>query len=342
MTDIENILNSKVSFQRTAYAPLTHELLIKDVLGGIKEERLAYIVTDLRKMLIEGDLHGYGQHKKKLPGVTFSGTFKKNRRRNDLKKYNQIIVLDIDKLSDSELDKNKEILKEDPYVISFWESPSKKGLKGLIYLDFEIEITDVDLYHGIGFKKLVDYFQNNYAIELDESGSDTTRLCFLSSDPNIAIKKEVRFFSVNASDLEMYSGSIKQSSAKEEKVERQVNKKDALLNGKGKNLPQNRFTIKSILKYLIKRNLSITESYEKWYRVAFAIANSFTHDIGEGYFLKLCQQDKEKYNEIECKNLLINCYQITNSEIKFSTIFHYAQELGYNPKNKKGNGSEGV
>ncbi len=342
MTDIENILNYKVSFQKTAFAPLSHELLIKDVLRGIKEERLDYIVADLRKMLTEGNLDAYGQHKKKLPGVTFSGTFDNKRRRNDLKKYNQIIVLDIDKLSDTELDRDKEILKEDPYVISFWESPSKKGLKGLIYLDFEIEITDVDLFHRIGFKKLVDYFQNNYAIELDESGSDTTRLCFLSSDSSIEIKNEVRFFSVTASDIEMYSGTIKQSSSKKEKVERRINKKDALLNANGKNLPQNRLTIKSILKFLTKRNLSITKSYENWYRVAFAIANSFTHDIGEGYFLKLCQQDKEKYNEIECKNLLINCYETTNSEIKFSTIFHYAQELGYKPKNKKGNGSEGV
>lgn len=342
MTKIDNILNLKVSFQKTAFAPLSHELLIKDVLRGIKEERLKYIVSELRKMLADGNIDGYGQHKKKLPGVTFSGTFEKNRRRNNLKTYNQIIVLDIDKLSNSELERVKKILKNDPYVLTYWESPSKKGLKGLIYLDFLIEITDIDLFHRIGFKKLVEYFQDNYSIDLDESGSDTTRLCFLSSDPDIAIKEVVNSFPIYANDIEIYSHSVRKSSIKKEKATRKVNRKDALLNANGKNLPQNRLNIKSIIKYLTKRNLSITESYEKWYRVAFAIANSFTYDIGEGYFLKLCKQDKEKYNEIECKNLLINCYETTNDEIKFSTIFHYAQELGYKPKNNKGNGSEGV
>ena len=69
--------------------------------------------------------------------------------------------------------------------------------------------------------------------------------------------------------------------------------------------------------------------------MAFAIANSFTHDIGEGYFLKFSQQDKDKYNEFECKNLLIDCYVTTNSEINFNTIFYYAQELGYKSENKK-------
>jgi len=342
MNSNDTILNEIVSFQKTAFAALSHELSIKDVLRGIKEKRLEYIVSDLRRMLANGDKGLYDLHKKKLPGVTFSGTFNAKRKRNDLKKYNKIIVLDIDKLSSDELERIKKILFADTYVFSFWESPSQNGLKGLIYLNFEVEITNVDLFHRIAFKKLVDYFQSNFEIELDESGSDTTRLCFLSSDSNIVTKDEVCFFTISQQDIDMYSTSVKSSISKKEKAIRRVNKKDALFNAKGKNLPKSRLAIKSIIKFLHKRNLSITEGYDNWYRVAFAISNSFTYDIGEGYFLKLCQQDKEKYNEIECKNLLINCYETTNAEIKFSTIFYYAQELGYKPKNTKGISSEGV
>jgi len=332
MTDSNFILNKKVSFQKSAFAPLTHELTIKDVLRGIKEERLNYIVDGLRELIAIGDMDSYGYQKKRLPAVTFSATFNEKRRRNDLKIYNQIIVLDIDKLTSSELDFNKKILKEDPYVVSSWESPSKKGLKGLIYLDFNLEITDIDFLHRIAFKKLVEYFQYNYKIELDESGSDTTRLCFLSSDANIVIKDACELFSVNQEDIELYSESVKAASTNKAVAVRKVNKKDALLNSVGKNSPKNRLAIKSIIKFLNKRNLSITNSYDKWYRIAFAIANCFSHDIGEGYFLLLCQLDKEKYNEIECRNLLINCYETTNYEIKFSTIIHYAQEVGYKQK----------
>ncbi|KYG82798.1 BT4734/BF3469 family protein [Roseivirga echinicomitans] len=326
------ILYETVSFQRTAYAPLTHELPIKDVLRGIKEKRLEYIVSDLRKMLENGDKDLYDLHKKKLPGVTFSATFNTKRKRDDLKKYNQIVVLDIDKLTNNELARIKNVLLAETHVFSFWESPSRNGLKGLIYLNFEVEITNVDLLHRIAFKKLVDYFQSKYEIELDESGSDTTRLCFLSSDSNIVIKDEGSLFNISQVDIDKYSTTIKPSTSKKDKAVRRVNKKDALLNANGKNLPKNRLSIKSIIRFLNKRDLSITKEYDSWYRVAFAIANSFTHDIGEDYFLKLCQQDKDKYNEIECKNILINCYETTNAEIKFSTIFHYAQEHGYKPK----------
>ncbi|MDD3194480.1 MAG: BT4734/BF3469 family protein [Paludibacter sp.] len=342
MIDLTDRLNEKVSFQKNAFASLSHELKISDVLRGIKEERLKYIVTNLREMIANGDIDSYGNHKKKLPGVTFSGTFNEKRRRNNLKTYNRIIVLDVDKLTSIELEINKKILQEDPYVISFWESPSKMGLKGLVYLDYNLEITDFDFFHRIAFKKLVEYFQSNYKIELDESGSDTTRLCFLSSDANIVIKDDCSKFLITQQDIEYYSPSLKSVTSNKEKGVRKTNKKDALLNASGKNSPKYRLTIKSIIKFLSKRDLSITNTYDKWYRIAFAIANSFSHDIGEEYFLKLCQQDKEKYDEIECRNLLINCYETTNSEIKFSTIFYYAQEIGYKQKSNKGDGSEGV
>lgn len=332
MTNRIDKLNEKVSFQKTAFAPLSHELVIKDVLRGIKEERLGSIITSLRGMLANGDLEAYSQHKKKLPGVTFSGTFSENRRRNNIKSYNKIIVIDIDKLTGAELDSYKKILFDDPNVTSFWESPSQRGLKGLVYIEYNFDIVDFDFCHRIAFKKLVDYFQSNYQIDLDESGSDTTRLCFLSSDANIVIKEDSRRFTVNQQDIEYYSETIKISTPDKDKTVHKVNKKDALYSAKRKNTPKNRLTIKSILKFLGKRNLSITNTYEKWYRVAFAIANSFTYDVGEGYFLKLCQQDTEKYNEIECKNLLINCYETTNNEIKFSTIFYFAQEVGYKQK----------
>ncbi|MCT4590680.1 MAG: PriCT-2 domain-containing protein [Carboxylicivirga sp.] len=340
--DSREILNNKVSFQKTAYADLTHELPIRDVLRGIKEERLKGIVTQLRGYLDKGDKGIYDKEKKKLPGVTFGATFNGKRRRNDIKEYNRIIVLDIDKLDSEELTKINQILLKDNFVLSFWKSPSNNGIKGLVVLDFEEEIYDVDLFHRIAFKKLVEYFYVLYKIELDESGSDTTRLCFLSSDSKIVIKDNFEVFAINSEDIAKYSPTIIKRTASKGKSLRKVNRKDALLNASGKNSPQNRLTISSIIKFLTKRELSITNTYDKWYRVAFAIANSFTHDIGENYFLKICRLDKDKHNEIECKNLLINCYETTNSEINFSTIFHFAQELGYKPKKVIDDGSEGV
>ncbi len=341
MKDLENILDNKVSFQKTVFAPITHELKIKDILRGIKEERLYLIIEKLRKYLTDNNKDLYNQEKKFLPGVTFSATFNEKRRREKIKSYNSVIVLDIDKLNNEQLIKIKDILRDDKYVFSFWESPSKKGLKGLINISFDYVYENIDISHRIAFKKLVEYFQFNYEIDLDESGSDTTRLCFLSADKNLIIKKTISPFIITENDKEKYKPNIELSKGKTTTSKRKITKKDTLLNPIGKNLPSNRLTMKSIIKFLTKRNLSITNSYEKWYKVAFAIANSFTFDIGKEYFLKLCRLDNENHNEIESTNLLISAYETTNSKIKFNTIYYFTQEYGYKPK-KLRDGSEGV
>ena len=63
-----------------------------------------------------------------------------------------------------------------------------------------------------------------------------------------------------------------------------------------------------------------------------AIANSFTFDIGEGYFQRLSSFDKDKYNPANCKDFLMNCYESRTGAIKFSTIVYLAIEKGYKSK----------
>lgn len=98
--------------------------------------------------------------------------------------------------------------------------------------------------------------------------------------------------------------------------------------------------MQAIIKFLNKKNLSITTSYEEWYRVSLAIANTFTHEIGEKYFLKLSSLDNEKYDESNCKNMLLNSYGLQTGEIKFNTIVYFANKLGYQTKNQREGSSE--
>ncbi|MCX5844622.1 MAG: hypothetical protein NT022_12915, partial [Deltaproteobacteria bacterium] len=113
--------------------------------------------------------------------------------------------------------------------------------------------------------------------------------------------------------------------------------RNILLNPQGKNAAQDRATIRSITKFLTKHKKSITHSYPNWYRVAFAIANTFTHDIGEEYFLRLCRLDGIKHDEIQSKNLLRYCYETSKNEISFKTVVYLAREEGF----KVLGGSEG-
>jgi len=88
-----------------------------------------------------------------------------------------------------------------------------------------------------------------------------------------------------------------------------------------------------IIKYLSKRNLSITNSYSDWYKVALAIANSFTYDIGEKYFLRLSKLDVNKYDEQKCRTLLKYCYENSKGKFNFGTIVYLAIKVGYIYKN---------
>jgi hypothetical protein len=116
------------------------------------------------------------------------------------------------------------------------------------------------------FKKLVIYFQENYNLTLDESGSDTTRLCFLSYDPAIRIKIKFKAFEINIVDIKEHEtvNSVKdKQKILSEITLKTTKKKNSLFNPSGKNNPKDRKTIYSIITYLTKRKISITGSYEE-------------------------------------------------------------------------------
>lgn len=330
------ILNSKVSYQLNTWTDLSIELTIDEVLKQIKSNKYEDKIQKLRLLLENGNDEEYNSHKKTLPAITFCGTFEKTRKKENLKIYNSIIVIDIDKLEKNEIEKVKNNLENDSNVFSFWKSPSNKGFKGLVNLKFDFEIENVDNAHKSAFSKLSLYFKDRYDILLDQSGSDTSRLCFFSFDPNLKIKEDFDYFEVLKNDL-----SILEKKAKNviQKIEF-ASSKDSLYNPKDKNYPSDRKTISSIIKFLERKKISITSSYADWYKVAMAISNSFTYEIGEKYFLKLSSFDEVKFNEINCKNFLVNCYERRNGLIKFNSIIFLAKKHNYPIKIQKERGSE--
>ncbi len=114
--------------------------------------------------------------KKSLPAVTWSGTFSK-RAKADLKEYSGLICIDIDKLgSEAVLHELKEKLKKDKYTWLIFTSPSGNGLKVIV------QAANGPDAHLQNFVALEHYYKETYAIAIDPSGKDVSRLCFLSAD----------------------------------------------------------------------------------------------------------------------------------------------------------------
>lgn len=112
--------------------------------------------------------------------VTFSGAFSK---RNDkhLKKHSGLLTIDFDHISN--ISTLKENLLKDEYFETelLFTSPSGDGLKWII----PIELTKVK--HQDYFKAVANYIQHTYSLEVDGSGKDISRACFLPHDPNVFI-----------------------------------------------------------------------------------------------------------------------------------------------------------
>ena len=337
MIELQHILSKKVSYVDKANSKyITKSVSIKEVLESTKNGQLEYQISKLRRFISNGQYDLYDTNKKFLPAVTFCGVFNERRKKDSLVEYNSLIELDIDKLSPDELIKAHEQLSNDSYIFALWYSPSGNGIKGLVSLNYTVDISDdIDKYHKIAFQQLESYLFEKYEIKLDASGKDTTRLCFYSSDKDLILKDNSIEFNVEIAENEQVTKELKNTTPKERiyltnKTVRNISKKDILFNSKDKNNQFNRYIMHNLIKYLEKRKLSITNSYEDWFRVATAIANTFTYDIGLKYFQRLSRLDTLKYNEIACANMLISVYENKIPEkINFETIIYLAQKQGY-------------
>lgn len=128
------------------------------------------------------DKKGKDKIKGTLPGVTFCGTFT-SRKKENLKQGSGLAILDFDKLDDAF--QFKDSLKSNDYIFSAWISPSGNGVKALV----KIPIIQNDAEYKNIFKQLKELFPT-----LDDSGSDISRLCFESYDPDIYINLDSEKF----------------------------------------------------------------------------------------------------------------------------------------------------
>lgn len=202
--ELKDILGFEVTyFDKLWTSPTATNLY--SVFTEIRSEKHGRIANYLSTLYSKGDKENYKTHKGRLPVVTFCATFEGGRKKEHLKNYNCITVLDIDKLGGDELQKTKESLLNDKYVFSYWESPSRDGVKGLVHLNYDFNIDEVGINdsHKIAFNQLVEHFSEKHNIELDTSGSDFTRLCFICQDTQLILKEKVESFTIEYKPIEV-------------------------------------------------------------------------------------------------------------------------------------------
>jgi hypothetical protein len=192
----------KNSFDNKSTEYVDIESVLESIKGGRWKEQIDEI-RDAKTKIAKSEL------KKYLPAVTWSGTFelkkewvkKKmcfelvSKRDNHLLDYTGLIVIDIDGIKPKEVDAIKKECENDMFLYSCFMSPSG-GIK-LLY-----EVDAPHKYHKTAsFNQLKEYVESVYDQEVDKSGKNISRLCYISYDPEIYINKDYICFGV---DVEAY------------------------------------------------------------------------------------------------------------------------------------------
>ncbi len=174
-----------ISIYKNALDTVGSTIELSEALDKIKSGFWQDEVLTVRNLY--DDKNAYSEAKKKLPAITWSGSFEV-RKADKLQQQSHIICLDIDNVP--ETNELKERLCGDPYVYTAFISPGGNGLKLLVRLE---PLPPEE--HRKQFLALENYFKLIYNIKLDASGKDINRLCFVSFDVNLFRNEQSKQFS---------------------------------------------------------------------------------------------------------------------------------------------------
>ncbi|MES2810035.1 MAG: BT4734/BF3469 family protein [Bacteroidota bacterium] len=148
---------------------------------------------DVERLRNSADEQVRASVKRGLPYFTFSGRFKE-RSATGLIAHSGIICLDFDDVADLQIRKGQ--LCALPFVLACFLSPSGTGLKALVKIDAAL--------HLESFVALEEFFKG-LGLEVDRSGKDIPRACFVSYDPEIYYNPESAIFEVQARAADVIS-----------------------------------------------------------------------------------------------------------------------------------------
>jgi putative DNA primase/helicase len=179
------------SFQdATATIPVAKELGVSIVIDAIRNggKTLKVKIGQIRnryhtELAISGDptkaKRAIGPLKKKLAGVTWSGTF--TQRKNEaLIRHSGLLCADLDSLG-ARLPEVRRKLKDSPHIWALFTSPTGDGLKAVF------RVWPDAARHLASFRAIQKHLRELTGVEIDESCKDVSRLCFMSFDPDIYV-----------------------------------------------------------------------------------------------------------------------------------------------------------
>ena len=176
------------------HSETTLQKVYNAIVGNYYKERTEKLRAILAAPLSCGE--GLGERSRKFKAVnfdycTFSGTFTA-RSDKALIKHSGLLCVDFDHLQSVDTLRNQ--LLQDEYFDTqlLFVSPSGKGLKWIIQITPPLNNLDIlgIFSHNDYFTAIANYILQTYDVEVDKSGRDISRACFLPHDPDAYINPQ--------------------------------------------------------------------------------------------------------------------------------------------------------
>lgn len=240
---------------------------------------------------------------------TFSGTFS-SRKDSELLEHSGYITIDFDHVPDVLELKSK--LIEDPYLDPelIFTSPSGDGLKCIIQINLR-KHTHQEYFDGIS-----NYIKATYGIEIDESGKDVSRACFLCHDPNVYLNPKY-LGDVNIKVKQTFDPSSWKSTSI-----------PPVQNRKEETNPTNEITeqVEEVIQQIEELGLDLTSEYATWVKIGFALTHQFG-EKGREYFHRV-SQFYPNYDSEECDKQYTSCLKSSGSGVTIGSFFQMCKEQG--------------
>lgn len=246
---------------------------------------------EMLRVLLQTDPEAYTREKRKLPAVTWSGSFK---GRKELLRHSGFIVLDYDGIDIGSLLSS---LSAHQNVYFAFVSPSGAGVKAIVPVS---PIPTSREEHKHAFKAVYEEFEEFG--EIDPSGSDVGRLCFLAHDPQ-AIHHP------NAKPLEWEAPDVSEETHKP--------------------ASDTQFSGEADLEALDVID-PLRLDYQTWRNVGMAIKDA---GFGVEVFQKWSGgQRTRSTGKIVTEDILAHWNRYNSQGITWATVVHLARENGWMPK----------
>ena len=248
-----------------------------DLANAMEMIKKGVYAADIEKMRSETNPTTRKTLKNCLPYITFSGTFSK-RANEALRKHSGLMVLDFDGLSIERLEELKSQVCTIEWVCAVWVSPSGNGLKVLVKIN--------ENWHLESFVELSDFFVANFSLDLDKSGKDVSRSCFVSADKDLYFNPDSAFYSCKASESMTKAVDLPRIIANHRQEPDDLDDFQSQRK-RAKDLARVAYVVEQIE----KEGKDITADYDDWQTIAFALA--ILGEDAREYFHRVSKMNSE-------------------------------------------------